>query len=83
MLEDAPLELVVESTDRTVLADVRVRQATRHDAADMRGFFEHDDFGAAPRSGNGCGDSGWIGGDNNDIRLLDRERGGESEKESE
>lgn len=83
VLDHPALELVVESAHGTMLADVGVRQSTRDDAADMGLFFEHDDLCATFRRRHGCGDSGWIGRDHNDIRLLRREHGGESEKESE
>jgi len=79
-LQDAALELVVESSDRAVLADVRVRQSARDNAADMRRFFEHDDLCAALRRCHRRSDSRGIGRDNNDIRLLDRERCGEGEE---
>jgi len=44
VLHDPPLELIVEPAHRSMLADVRVRQAPGDDAADVRGFFQHDDF---------------------------------------
>jgi hypothetical protein len=83
VLDDAALELVVESAHRAVLADVGIGQTARHDAADVGRFFKHDDRRTAFRGRHGRSDSGWIGRDHNDIRLLRGEHGGEGEKESE
>ena len=80
MLENAALELVVESSDRAVLADVGVRQATRDDASDMRGFFKHNDLRTALRRRHRRSDSCGIGGDDDDIRLLGRKHCGQSEE---
>lgn len=70
MLHDATLPFVVESADGSVLVDVRVRQSIRDDAADVDGFFEQDDLRTGFCHHHGCGDSGRMGGDDDNIGLL-------------